>query len=312
MQPDAVGRVAIVGAGAVGGYYGGRLSEAGEEVSFLVRSGLATWRRDGLQVESPAGSFHIREPRVFEAAGEIGPVDLVVVAWKATSNEYYEEVIAPLLHEKTTILTLQNGLGNTEQLAALFGAERILGGLCFVCINRVRTACIRHLAKGLVTIGEHDSGLEGNARLKETVSLFQRAEIECRAVEDLVHAQWVKLVWNVPFNGLCIARGGINTKELLGQPGGEEDVRVLMGEVSSAAAALGKQVDSGVIEQQVGATREMGAYRPSSMIDYLEGCAVEVEAIWAEPLRRAEAAGARLPHWKQLLADIRMRLAERS
>ena len=307
-----MGRIAIVGAGAVGGYYGGRLAVAGEDVSFLVRSGLAAWRRDGLRVESPEGNFHLEQPRVFGAAREIGPVDLVVVAWKATANKHYAEAISPLLHDKTAILTLQNGLGNTETLAGLFGPERILGGLCFVCINRAGPARILHLAKGLVTIGELHSGTASSVRLEEMVALFQSAEIECRAVEDLARAQWVKLVWNVPFNGLCIAKGGINTAELLDRKGGAQEVRILMYEVIAGAKALGKCIHPKVIEQQIRATREMGSYRPSSMIDYLEGSAVEVDAIWAEPLRRAEAAGARLPHWSRLLSEIRMRLAERS
>ncbi|NRB26327.1 MAG: hypothetical protein HRU37_01440 [Roseibacillus sp.] len=116
MSPEVVRRIAIVGAGAVGGYYGGRLSTVGEDVSFLVRSGLADLRSEGLRVVSPEGDFHLATPQVFGSSEEIGPVDLVIVAWKATANGFYQEAISPLLHETTVILTLQNGLGNTECL----------------------------------------------------------------------------------------------------------------------------------------------------------------------------------------------------
>ncbi len=302
-------RIAVVGAGAVGAYYGGRLAAGGEDVRFLVRSGLEELRREGLRVESVAGEFHLEHPQVFGAVREIGAVDLVIVAWKATCNSHYGEVITPLLHDKTAILTLQNGLGNTERLAELFGAERVLGGLCFVCINRARPSFIRHLAKGLVTIGEFRGGPSG--RLHRLVERCSAAGIECRAVEDLVEAQWVKLVWNVPFNGLCIAEGGITTEDLLQREGGEDQVRLLMEEVIVGARALGKEISATLIDQQITDTYEMGGYRPSSMIDYLERREVEVEAIWAEPLRRAEEAGARLPHWRALLARIRTRLEER-
>lgn len=302
-------RIAIVGAGAVGGYYGGRLSTVGEDVSFLVRSGLADLRSEGLSVVSPEGDFHLATPQVFGSSEEIGPVDLVIVAWKATANGFYQEAISPMLHETTVILTLQNGLGNTECLAELFGAQRVLGGLCFVCINRLGPTRIRHLAEGLVTIGEFEGG--ESARVRDLVARFQRAGIQCRGVEDLMLAQWVKLVWNVPFNGLCIAEGGITTADLLSRPGGEGEVRALMEEVIAGAAALGTVITPSVIEHQISSTREMGDYRPSSMIDYLEGRGVEVEAIWAEPLRRAQMGGARLPRWESLLEAIRRRLAER-
>ncbi|MDP7106301.1 MAG: 2-dehydropantoate 2-reductase, partial [Roseibacillus sp.] len=231
------------------------------------------------------------------------------VAWKATANGCYQEALSPLLHETTGILTLQNGLGNTERLAELFGAHRVLGGLCFVCINRLSPTRIHHLAEGLVTIGEFEGG--ESARVRDLAACFQRAGIQCRGVEDLMLAQWVKLVWNVPFNGLCIAEGGITTADLLSRPGGEGEVRALMEEVIAGAAALGTVITPGLIEQQISSTREMGDYRPSSMIDYLEGRGVEVEAIWAEPMRRAQMAGARLPRWESLLAAIRRRLAER-
>lgn len=302
-------RIAVVGAGAVGAYYGGRLAAAGEDVRFLVRSGLEELRREGLRVESPLGDFAVEHPQVFGRAEEIGPVDLVIVAWKATSNGHYEEVITPLLHEQSAVLTLQNGLGNTDRLAELFGSERVLGGLCFVCINRPRPSLIRHLAKGLVTIGEFRG--DSRVRLQQLVEQCGAAGIECRAVDDLVEAQWVKLVWNIPFNGLCIAEGGITTEDLLQKDGGEEQVRLLMHEVVAGARALGKVIPARLIDQQIRATREMGAYRPSSMIDFIEGREVEVEAIWGEPLRRAEEAGASLPHLRKLLARIRTRLEGR-
>ena len=302
-------RIAIVGAGAVGGYYGGKLFAAGEDVSFVVRSGLADLRSQGLSVESPEGDFHLSSPRVYDNSAEIGPVDLVIVAWKTTANESCRKVISPLLHSTTAILTLQNGLGNTDKLAELFGAHRVLGGLCFVCINRISFTRILHLGEGLITIGEFEGGV--TTRLQDLLGCFEAAGIECGAVQDLVHAQWVKLVWNVPFNGLCIAEGGITTEELLSSPEGEQQVREIMREVVTGAAALGKRIAPEVLDEQIRLTREMGAYHPSSMIDYLQGRDVEIEAIWEEPLRRAQQAGAELPFWRRLLGRIRRRLAER-
>ena len=161
----------------------------------------------------------------------------------------------------------------------------------------------------MVTIGEYNDAEP--ARLAQLVSLFSDAEISCRAVEDLQKAQWIKLIWNVAFNGLCITEGGVTTAELLASNEGESLVRKIMAEVIDGATALGMNIPTSIIDEQVVSTKEMGSYRPSSLIDYLEGREVELQAIWAEPLRRAERAGARLPAWVQLLADLRTRLAER-
>ena len=113
------------------------------------------------------------------------------------------------------------------------------------------------------------------------------------------------------FNGLCITEGGVTTAELLASDEGESLVRKIMAEVIDGASALGMSIPVSTIDEQVVSTKEMGSYRPSSLIDYLEGRELELQAIWAEPLRRAERAGARLPAWVQLLADLRTRLAER-
>ena len=294
---------AIVGAGAVGLYYGGRLAAAGEDVSFLVRSDYEGLREKGLTVTSIEGDFRVEEPKVFRDSKEVGPVDVVVLTWKVTANAALEEVVRPLLHEGTRIVTLQNGLGNTELLADLFGAQRILGGLCFVCINRMEPGMVSHTGGGMVSLGDY--GTRNGEFLEELVATFTRAGATVRGVPDLAHAQWVKLVWNVPFNGLGISEGGIDTEALLKMEGGEEKVREMMGEVLVAAAALGHVIPDSVAVEQLTRTYPMGPYRPSSMIDYVEGSEVEVNAIWEEPLRRAKEAGAELPAWERLLGEIR-------
>ncbi len=303
-------RVAIVGAGAVGGYYGARLAQSGMDVSFLLRSDYAHVKSHGLVVESVAGDFELPEVRCAESAEAIGPVDWVIIAWKATSNRHYEKVIGPLLHARSMILTLQNGLGNVEELGRIFGAERILGGLCFVCINRVGPGRISHTASGLMRVGEYRP--DGSGRLRDLVGLLRGGGIDCHAVENLEQAQWMKLVWNIPFNGLAIALGGVDTRVLLETPGVEERIWRIMREVQAVALALGYCIADDFLEKQIAMTRLMDAYRPSSMIDYVEGREVEVDAIWREPVRRARRLGVGVPEIAGLLAQIEARLEERA
>jgi len=307
-----VNRVAIVGAGAVGGYYGARLAQSGVDVSFLLRSDYDYIKEHGLTVKSVAGDFDLPEVQCFESSRDIGAVDLVIVAWKTTSNHYYEEVIRPLLHENSLILTLQNGLGNVEQLAALFGPERVFGGLCFVCINRTGPGALSHSASGLVRVGEFQSEFRpnGTSRLDDLTKFLKGGGIQCQKVKNLEEAQWMKLIWNIPFNGLAISEGGVDTKVLLETLQMEDKIRRIMMEVKSIAAALDHQINDAFIEQQIAVTRTMNAYRPSSMIDYVEGREVEVDAIWREPIRRAHSLGVEIPEIELLLCKIELTLLE--
>jgi len=274
-------RIAFVGSGAIGRYYGALFTRVGENVTFLMRSDREAVRRLGLKVKTPYEEFTLAKMNVAENSRDIGPCDLVVIALKTTANQQLDALVRPLLHEKTVILTLQNGLGSDEQLAALFGAERILGGLCFVCVNRTAPNEIVCLETGSVSAG-----------------------VKCLVGDDLAALRWKKLVWNIPFNGLAIAAGGITTDVVLASPDLAGLARDLMTEVIGAAAKLGHSIPLSFIDQQIESTRTMGAYKPSSLVDYLAGNEVEVDSIWGEPLRRAERAGARVPCLKMLHALI--------
>jgi 2-dehydropantoate 2-reductase len=302
--------VAVVGAGAIGLYYGGRLAAAGSDVRFLLRSDFEAVSTRGLAVESVHGDFALTEVKAFRESREIGPVDLVMVTWKATSNHLLESVLPPLLHPGTQVLTLQNGLGNCETIAEITGPERVLGGLCFVCINRISPGHIRHTAGGRVSIGEWRPGIPDRAAA--IAARMKHAGIPATAVPSLEHAQWEKLIWNIPFNGLSVAEGGVTTDVLLASPQTEEEIRGLMAEVIQTARALGHDLENSLIDFNVERTRPMGPYRTSSMIDFVEGREVEVGPIWREPLHRAHAAGVAVPRLEKLLDRIESRIAGRA
>lgn len=298
-------KIAIIGPGAIGCYYGSRLAAAGENVHFLMRSDLAAVRANGcLRVKLPKEQeIVVNSPRVHATPQEISPCDLVIVALKTTANGVFESLIRPLLKDDTAILTLQNGLGSDEQLATLFGAERVLGGLCFICVNRTAPGEILCIEPGAVAFGEF--GRPVSDRLRAVQAMFERAGVKCSSSDNLAELRWKKLVWNVPFNGLAIAAGGITTDKILASPELEAQVRALMMEVIEAAAKFGYEIPVSFVEKQISATRPMGPYRPSSLIDYLDGREVEVESIWGEPLRRAKAAGAAVPKLEALYAQLK-------
>lgn len=302
-------KIGIVGAGAIGCYYGARLARAGGDVRFLMRGDLAAVRGRGLRVKTPDGEIVLPQVRAAGAPEEIGPCDLVLVALKTTANAALGRLVGPLLHGRTTIVTLQNGLGSDEELARLFGAERVAGGLCFIGVNRVAPGEIVCLTPGAVSFGEFQRPAGG--RTRALAALFSRAGVKTSVGDNLAELRWKKLVWNAPFNGLAIAAGGVTTDVLTGDGELLAAARALMFEIVAAARAVaGCEIPPRFVEKQIEVTKGMGPYKPSSLVDFLAGREVEVESIWGEPLRRARAAGVSTPGLAMLYALLR-RLAAR-
>ncbi|MBC8002975.1 MAG: 2-dehydropantoate 2-reductase, partial [Opitutaceae bacterium] len=304
-------KIAMVGCGALGSYYGAKLVRDGRDVHFLLRSDFEAVRRNGVRIRSPEGDFHVN-PRCARTPAEIGPCDLVIIGLKTTANAEFGRLVTPLVADHTAILTLQNGLGNEAQLASLFGAEKVLGGLCFVCLNRIEPGVIVHLGHGRIVLGEYQRWPE--PRTHDIASMIRHSGVPCKVTDNLEAAHWEKLVWNIPFNGLGVAScvgydavlGGeitagrvlgecLSTDKLLSDPKWEQLVRELMRETIRAAQAMGFKVTDFIEDVQVKRTREMGGYLASTLIDFKRGQALELESLFLEPLRQAEKAGVAMP-----------------
>src|SRR5689334_13208408 len=176
--------IAVVGTGAVGAYYGGRLAQHGHDVHFLLRADYDAVRRNGWTIRSCDGDFTLpaRTVHAYDDPAKMPRADLVVVTLKTTANDRFEPLIRPLIKDGTTILTLQNGLGNEERLAELFGAERVVGGMAFVCINRVSPGVVHHIAEGLITLGEF--GRPVSPRVHQIAGMLRVSKVPVRVLED--------------------------------------------------------------------------------------------------------------------------------
>jgi 2-dehydropantoate 2-reductase len=316
-------KIGVVGCGALGSYYGAKLCHDGQETHFLLRSDYSRVRAKGLRVRSFEGDFHVN-PSCARAPEEIGVCDLVLIGLKTTANGQLARLLPPLLGPNTAVVTLQNGLGNEALLADLFGANKILGGLCFVCLNRVEPGVIHHLAHGTIVLGEYERWPE--PRTHDLASLLRHAGVPCKVTDDLERAHWEKLVWNIPFNGLGVASVAgyealaaqpstlgvarmtspcLGTDQLLADPRWEQLVRELMLEVIAAAGALGFKISESLAAEQIERTRSMGAYKASTLIDFERGQPLELESMFLEPLRRAQKAGVATPRLAALGAVLK-------
>ncbi len=321
-------KIAVVGCGAVGSYYGAMLCHAGHAVYFLLRSDYETVRRSGVQVRSLAGDF-TAWPQCAKSPGEIGVSEVVLIALKTTANEQFAQLLPPLVGPRTALVTLQNGLGNEERLARLFPSEQILGGLCFVCLNRTAPGVIQHLDHGLIVLGEF--GRQPGLRTNEIAGAFQNAGVACKVTDNLARTHWEKLVWNIPFNGLGVASATgyaallgqplainsplgqcLTTDKLLADVRWEAIVRELMDEVIAAANALGLPVDPSLRDTQISRTRTMGSYKASTLLDFELGRPLELEGLFLGPLRQSQQAGVATPRLEALCAVLQQLDAHRS
>ena len=292
-------KIAIVGSGALGLFYGGLLQRGGNEVHFLLRSDYDAIMQDGLTVHSIDGDFHLPSVHGHRNSAEIGPVDLVLIGLKTFANQRLGELMKPLLSEHTLVLTLQNGLGNEEYLADLFGAERIIGGVAFLCSNRGEPGHVHHTAAGRIIIGEYQKMEQ--SRLELLAECFRSASIDCKITNDLKKTRWEKLVWNIPYNGLC-ALMQQSVDLLMKIPATRKLVRDLMVEVITAANTQGltKAIPESYADSMLEFTDGMGVYKPSMQIDREEGRELEIQAIFRTPLEYGRQQGVNMPRVEML------------
>ncbi len=285
-------RIAVIGSGAVGSFYGARLARCGHDVRFLMRRDLAAVRKNGLTVKSCEGDFHL-DAAAFGDPSEIGVVDLVICALKTTAMDAAERLVRPCVGPDTRIVALMNGLGIEERFAEWFGPERILGGLAFVCNNRGEPGVVLHLGYGRVAFGHFQDDLP---QAEKIAALFAEAGVEVSVSPSLRQARWEKLMWNIPFSTLAITAGGVTTREILADAGLTGLARSLIMETGAAGNADGCTIDiQAMLSKMMANTSTMGAYRPSMLADYENQLPLEVEAILGEPVHRAADLGIPVP-----------------
>lgn len=299
-----LGSIAILGAGAVGLYYGGRLAEVGHDVHFFTRSDAVSLQKHGLRARSHHGDFSIPADAVhaYDDLAKMPKVDWVISTLKSTARQHYRDLVEPLAREGTRIVALQNGLGNEEMLARHFGPENVIGAIAYVCIHRTAPGVVNHTAEGDLKVGEF--GRPVSDRVEALVDAMREAKIPATAIDDLKYQRWHKQVWNIAFNGLGAARN-MDCAQLLSTAEGRSTVRAVMEDVVRAAAAVGVKFKDGLVDFQINRTAGIGAYKTSMHLDRLAGRAMEVEAIIGEPIRQAEAAGVTdLPALRALYAEL--------
>ena len=293
-------KYAIIGTGAIGGYYGGKLANAGFDVHFLLHSDYDYVRQHGIQVNSCNGDFHLDAPNIYNNVEEMPKVDVVIVALKSTNNHLLRQLLAPLLNPDTLVLMIQNGIGIEPDVEKLFPDAWLAAGLAFICSNKTKPGVVDHLFYGNINIGNYSAP---KPVIDTLIADFDKAGVKAFDV-DYLEARWKKAVWNMPFNGMSVVLNA-QTDQLLADASTRTLIKAQMMEVVMAANALGvENIDEAFADKMIANTDAMVPYSPSMKLDHDYHRPMEVYYLYTRPIQEAASAGVDMP----LLKDLEQKL----
>jgi 2-dehydropantoate 2-reductase len=306
-------RVVIMGSGAVGGFYGALLAHQGHDVTFVARGArLAAMRERGLEIQRPDGTVRLRPVQAVATPAEAGAgIDLILFTVKGYDTEAAIEALRPAVGPSTTVLTLQNGVDSPDQLAAAFGAERVLAGTTTVNAAVPEPGVVVDRGAALRTTLAELSG-EVTPRLEAVAAALRGVGGEVIVSDDAQRALWLKFMILAPHATITSACGEpIGAIRAL--PEGAALYRQLIGETAAVGRAAGVALPADVVETTVDFIMNLPpAARSSLAIDFDRRGRVELEQLTGAIVRRSHALGVPTPGFSALYAVLKVRAAAMS
>ncbi len=292
----------VIGTGAIGGYYGARLAQNGQELHFLLRSDYEYVRQHGLQIDSCDGSFRLDAPHVYNTTIDMPQCDVVLVCLKSINNSKLRDLLPPLLGPQTLVVLIQNGIGVEQDVQQMFPDVQLAAGLAFICSAKTEPGRVNHQCYGQINLGNYSCRDE--ALLQQVVDEFNAAGVKAGLVE-YHEARWKKAVWNMPFNGMTVALK-TQTNLLLQNPATRQLIYEQMMEVIGAAQHLGvKNIDESFAQKMLEMTDAMTPYSPSMRLDYDFHRRMEIHYLYTRPIEIAREAGFDMPKLAMLEAELK-------
>ena len=292
----------IIGMGAIGGYYGGRLAKAGREVHFLAHSDYQYVLQNGLRVESCDGDFCLPHINAYATQKDMPKTDVIIVGLKSVKNhDVLPELLRPIVHQNSIVILIQNGIGLEDDLQNVFPGLQIVAGLAFICSAKVGAGHVSHQCYGSINLGNYSCQQE-----KFEVLLQDMTDASIQAAEvPYLEARWKKAVWNMPFNGMTVALN-TSTDKLLKNPATRQLIYDQMMEVIGAANALGvNTLTSEFADKMMQMTDEMVPYSPSMKLDFDYHRPMEIEYLYSRPIAEAKKVGFEMPKLAMLEAELK-------
>jgi 2-dehydropantoate 2-reductase len=286
-------RIAVMGAGAVGGYFGAKLAAGGHEMAFIARGEhLRALRANGLRVIGSGADMRVTAGRFTDAVSDVGAVDLILFCVKSYDTESAARSLKPMMGDGTLILSLQNGVDNAEKIARIWGGERTLAGVVYVGAQMTAPGIITHSAGGKIIFGRADGAISESANRVEQA--LKGVKIPCELSPNIRQIQWTKLLWNAPFCAIsCLARA--NMKQIFESEPLIQLALDCMAEVQAAALTQGIDLPRQRLDETISFSRGLGDFKPSMLQDLEAGKPLEFEAFNGVVVRLLTQSGRAAP-----------------
>jgi len=286
-------KIAVMGAGAVGGYFGALLHRGGLDVTLIARGRhLEAIKAHGLRIKSTQGDLTVPAKAVGDPRA-VGPVDLILFCVKSYDTESAARQCLPIVQESTAILCLQNGVDNEEKIAMVAGGEKVLGGVAYIGAGVSEPGVVVHTAEGRIVFGEMRGGV--SERVRRLEQIFRDAGFPVEVSSNIKAILWGKLCWNAAFNALNTLVGG-DVRVLVERPETRTLARQVMEEVRAVANANNVPLSADLAERLLTWTdTAAGSMKTSTRQDLEAGKRLEVEALNGAVVRKGEAAGVPTP-----------------
>lgn len=294
-------RYGVIGTGAIGGYYGAKLAQGGQDVHFLFHSDYDYVREHGLRVNSGDGGFHLDHVNAYQDVRQMPKCDVVIVALKTVHEQMLRDMLPPLLTDDTVVLLIQNGMGMEQDVEQMVPGVKLAAGLAFICCSKTHPGVIDHLDLSGLNVGNYNAPQETIDRM---IAEMVSADIDARNV-DYLEARWRKLLWNMPFNGLSVALH-TDTDALVRNAATRRLLRAMTQEVIEAAHAVGvKGLTDRDADAMIEMTTKMRPYKPSMRLDWDYHRPMEVYYLYTRPIEEARRAGLDMPLHRMLEAELK-------
>jgi 2-dehydropantoate 2-reductase len=293
----------VVGTGAIGGFYGGLLADAGQQVHFLLHNDYNYVKQNGLTIDSKIFVVKRIEQYFYSSPQEMPPCDVIIVGLKTVQNHLLKNLIQPLLKKNSLVILIQNGLGMEEDLQAQLPDTQIAGGVAYIAVSKFSAGVITHQELGNLSLGMLHENTDTTVLEQVIADFNQTQKIKC-VHKNLNEVRWQKLVWNIPFNGLSVILDA-QTDAMIFDKNTNALAAQMMEEVLLGAEKCGVQLAGKIVADSLALTERMKPYSPSMKLDFENHRPMEIKYMYEKPVEMAQRAGAHMPKVEMLAKMLR-------
>jgi len=293
----------VIGTGAIGGFYGGLLADAGAEVHFLLHSDYEYVKANGLTIDSKVFGIKKVNRYFYASPQQMPPCDVIIVGLKTVQNHLLKDLIPPLLKKNSLVILIQNGLGMEEDLHSQLSDVQIAGGVAYIAASKFSAGVITHQELGNLMLGMFETNADASVLERVINDFNQTQKIKC-AYKNLNEIRWQKLVWNIPFNGLSVILDE-QTDAMIFDVNANLLAKQMMEEVIQGARANGVLLPDKTVTDSLTLTENMKPYSPSMKLDFDNHRPMEIKYMYEKPVEIAMRSGVHMSKVEMLAKLLR-------